>query len=369
MAKVISLFSHKGKVSKTTTTFNLGWMFAEMGLKTLIVDADPQCNLTSYVLGLDSQKEMDLFYAKKENDDVYNAIKHILKPSVNDIAGVKAVKPTDTLHKNLKLAAGNIAINELDVFCTVGITSDNKYNIHALKFVGLFNSMIRETARLYEFDIVLVDMSPGSGAFNRSILMGSDYFIIPTYPDFFCYQSIEYLASQLPEWSKEFERYRKPEVLNALPKHNPKMLGVICQRYRPFKNTTQDKVKEAQKWVDKIQSASNNILSQPLKEVNMIIDEVVFKSFIHNEKPYNLVNIPDFNSLILLSQEYNVPVFSLTKEQLNQNGVVLEKWQDNQKVFQSLFESLALSITQMIGLEIADKSIFDSLINKASKPV
>ncbi|NMV11942.1 ParA family protein, partial [Vibrio parahaemolyticus] len=35
--KIISLFNHKGGVSKTTTTFNLGWMLAELGFKTMIV--------------------------------------------------------------------------------------------------------------------------------------------------------------------------------------------------------------------------------------------------------------------------------------------------------------------------------------------
>jgi len=49
--KIISLFNHKGGVSKTTTTFNMGWMLANLGYKVLIVDADPQCNLTALALG------------------------------------------------------------------------------------------------------------------------------------------------------------------------------------------------------------------------------------------------------------------------------------------------------------------------------
>ena len=47
MAKMIALFNHKGGVSKTTTTFNLGWIMARQGAKVLLIDADPQCNLTS----------------------------------------------------------------------------------------------------------------------------------------------------------------------------------------------------------------------------------------------------------------------------------------------------------------------------------
>ena len=50
MAQRIALFNHKGGVSKTTTTFNLGWMLASKGKKVILVDADPHkiIGLTTY---------------------------------------------------------------------------------------------------------------------------------------------------------------------------------------------------------------------------------------------------------------------------------------------------------------------------------
>lgn len=60
MAKKIVLFNHKGGVSKTTSSFNIGWKIAQLGHKVLLVDADPQCNLTSIFLG-------DRFYSYYEN--------------------------------------------------------------------------------------------------------------------------------------------------------------------------------------------------------------------------------------------------------------------------------------------------------------
>ena len=67
MAQRIALFNHKGGVSKTTTTFNLGWMLASKGKKVILVDADPQCNLTGIVLGFTGITEFEQFYEKKAN--------------------------------------------------------------------------------------------------------------------------------------------------------------------------------------------------------------------------------------------------------------------------------------------------------------
>ncbi|MDE2264890.1 MAG: ParA family protein, partial [Alphaproteobacteria bacterium] len=52
MAKRIVIFNHKGGVSKTTSAYNIGWMISKKH-NVLLVDADPQCNLTSLILGDD----------------------------------------------------------------------------------------------------------------------------------------------------------------------------------------------------------------------------------------------------------------------------------------------------------------------------
>jgi cellulose biosynthesis protein BcsQ len=50
MVKKVALFNHKGGVSKTTTTFNLGWMLAAKGKRVILVYTDSQCNLTGMAL-------------------------------------------------------------------------------------------------------------------------------------------------------------------------------------------------------------------------------------------------------------------------------------------------------------------------------
>lgn len=48
------MFSHKGGVGKTTLVHNLGYILADRGKRVLLIDADPQMNLTSAVAGLAS---------------------------------------------------------------------------------------------------------------------------------------------------------------------------------------------------------------------------------------------------------------------------------------------------------------------------
>src|SRR5579863_3393054 len=79
MAPIISLFNHKGGVSKTTTAFNLGWALSERGSRVLIVDGDPQCNLTGTVLGFDGISDFSDFYKQHKNANVSECLSPIFK--------------------------------------------------------------------------------------------------------------------------------------------------------------------------------------------------------------------------------------------------------------------------------------------------
>jgi cellulose biosynthesis protein BcsQ len=61
--KLISVFNNKGGVGKTTLTYHIAHALAEMGQKVLILDLDPQCNLTIY--GVDSEKLHDYLGARR----------------------------------------------------------------------------------------------------------------------------------------------------------------------------------------------------------------------------------------------------------------------------------------------------------------
>ncbi len=362
---LISLFNHKGGVSKTTTTFNLGWTFAKKGRKTLIVDADPQCNLTAYVLGLQNYDDLTAFYENVHNDNVYARMEPIISGANSN---PQQVKPCQTLNENLLLAAGHLFMSDLDISLSTGITS-GKFLPFAKQFVGAFQSIIRKTAESQKCELVLIDMSPNAGALNRSILMSSDYFIIPTSPDFFSFQSIQTLGEMLPKWNQDFADFRDSSVANHLPQDPPRMLGVISQKYRPYTKKDNEKQKRQgvarsfQEWIDKIQRASNEVLAKSLCEHGMVISEKIFKRHVKDESPYNLVSIGDFNSLIALSQEYSKPIFELTDDELNFSGKVLENMQKNQTQFAQVFSDLADKIINLIEEDYIPRKSFKKTTN------
>ena len=106
MMKRISIFNHKGGVGKTTLTVNLAIELASQGKRVLLVDTDPQCNLTSYLFE-DSVVD-DLL----DNSDGPNGrtIWSALKPVVEGVGETRSIEPYETAFKNLYLIPGRYKV-------------------------------------------------------------------------------------------------------------------------------------------------------------------------------------------------------------------------------------------------------------------
>ncbi|MCF5467180.1 ParA family protein [Pseudomonas syringae] len=334
--KMISLFNHKGGVSKTTTTFNLGWMLAEQGYKILIVDTDPQCNLTALVLGYSSIDDTSEFYAKNPNCDLYTCILPVLNGEGRHLDAA----PVATAHPNLSLLCGNLQLSEAETQISVALTTAAK--LPAMRNIpGVLGACIRSAATKNDFDYVLVDMSPSVGALNQCLLMSSDYFIVPTAPDFFCAQAIKSLTRVVPKWNKEVSDFRDSSFVYHLPENPPKFIGIISQKYRPRNGAP---AKSFQRWIDIINSEVANALVPALVPFHMCLDDALFKSFSIEDEPYNLANIADFNSLIAQAQKHNVPVFALTDDQIEQGGNILDNMKLSRDDFGKTFYELSLKV-------------------------
>lgn len=343
MAIILSLFNHKGGVSKTTTTFNLGWALAGLGYRTLMVDGDPQCNLTGTILGYAGHDDLVDFYEAEGQKTIFDSLASFFNGSFNSF---EAPNVCELAQENLYLLPGHIDFAEYETQISVALsTSQSLKAIQNLP--GTLKYMIDAVADENNIDIVLVDMSPSVGATNQCFLMSSDYFLVPTSPDFYCKQAVNSLARVLPRWHTEIDKFRNTKEIDFKFPPPPKFIGMISQKYRPRENVP---AKSFLRWIEEIKHAVDSNLIPALRQCNMTVSADEFRECVAADGPYNLANIADFNSLIAQSQKHHTPVFALSDAQIEQSGVVLKTMVENREKFRETFNDLAAAVAKLTGL-------------------
>lgn len=195
MAIQICLFNHKGGVSKTTTTFNLGWMMANKGKRVLLIDCDPQCNLTGMVLGFKASEDFKAIYEAEGVRNIYDGLAPAFLSRPTPIEPVTC-EPVQG-QPNMFLLPGHIGLAEYEV--TLGIAQELSGSLVTLQNLpGSLHHLFQVTAESLNADYILVDMSPSLGPINQNLLMTSDYFLVPMTPDYFSVMATDSLAAVIP---------------------------------------------------------------------------------------------------------------------------------------------------------------------------
>ena len=105
----ISVFNHKGGVGKTTLTVNIAFAMAQLGKRVLLVDSDPQANLTSYLV---DDEVVDSLLDESDGPNgstVWSAV----KPIVDGSGAVRLIEPIER-GPNLYLLSGDIRLAEFE---------------------------------------------------------------------------------------------------------------------------------------------------------------------------------------------------------------------------------------------------------------
>lgn len=336
MVHKIALFNHKGGVSKTTTTFNLGWMLASKGKRVILVDTDPQCNLTGMALGFSANQDLEEIYNKKQNIKSGLAPAFESQPRLIDSVECIPIERRDGLF----LLPGHVGLAEYEV--TLGIAQELSGSIQTLQNLpGSISYLLEKTAEKFSADYILIDMSPSLSSINQNLLMTSDFFILPTVPDFFSVMAIDSLASIIPKWHHWAEKASDLRILKdaayPFPKTTPLFLGTIIQNYRiKYRKPSA----AFQKWMEEIESAISNRLIPGLRSEHMLLpDRLYTEQGLGSD--FCLIKVSDFNSLIATSQDYQTPVFDLSIDQIGQSGAALQNTLRSQGEFKTAFSTLA----------------------------
>jgi chromosome partitioning protein len=188
MGKIISIVNQKGGVSKTTVTANVATILAEKNVEILLIDLDPQSNLTSYFIDKDMElKDAATIRVLFEQEIAKNPdiIHHTRFPSLKII-------PSSTTLAAISWSTGTL--------------------IDAQRRISTFLATVEK-----DFDLVLIDTQPDLSTYTLNALIASDYFLVPLQPERMSVNGYSLLSNTV-------------HIVHSI---NPKLdlLGVICTQY------------------------------------------------------------------------------------------------------------------------------------------
>lgn len=289
--KSIAFFNNKGGVGKTTLVYHLAWMMADQGIKTLVVDLDPQANLTAMFLNED---RLEALWPDEEHPDtIFGAIRPILK-GVGDIA-----RPhVEHLSDHLGLIPGDLGLSRFEDKLSDAWPRCHNRDESAFRTMTAFHRVVEEGTD-FGAQIALIDVGPNLGAINRAALIASEQVVLPLAPDLFSLQGLKNLGPTLREWREIWaELAPKAPAELSMPAGSMQPAGYIVMQHgirdsRP--------VMAYQRWMDRIPGVYRQA----------VLDEPSTDSTLVSGDPYNLALLKHYRSLMPMAMQAHKPIFYL----------------------------------------------------------
>ena len=164
-ARIFAVANQKGGVGKTTTTVNLSACFADRGLKTLVIDLDPQANATTSV-GLDP-RGLDA--------SIYEVL-------LQDLELDEIIEPT--MIKGLHIAPSSLDLAGAEIELVAAFSRERR----------LREAMSRAVS---EYDIIMIDCPPSLGLLTINGLTAADEVVVPIQTEYFALEGLSQLVRNI----------------------------------------------------------------------------------------------------------------------------------------------------------------------------
>jgi cellulose biosynthesis protein BcsQ len=334
--------NNKGGVGKTTLTGNIAAFFAlELEKRVLIIDCDPQCNITQFVLG--DTRTIELYWpeAASKDDPKVKTVLDVVQPMLDGDATInKTVKPmgVKTNRFGVDLLPGHPRFSLFEDPLSSAWTELPSGKAGGFRVTNWLRSYLDSVKDSY--DLAFVDVSPSLGALNRSVLLSSDYFVTPLGADAFSLLGIRNISRWMAGWTEYYEvALEQSERLNAgalerfnIPRDIPIKDGFVGY-------TLQQYIAKAKGGERRPTKAYERILEDVPHEIATFLNGFIAAPALDT----HLGDVPNLYSLIPLAQSANAPIIALKAK----DGLVGSQF-SQAAVYKQIIGSLANEIARRI---------------------
>jgi cellulose biosynthesis protein BcsQ len=291
------LFNNKGGVGKTTLTFNIAHMLARNGFRTVVLDFDPQSNVTA--IFLDEDQLEDIWSTDVSDGRTVAGCLDLVRRGKGDLREPVLVAAAD----NLSLLPGSLFLSRFEqTLAEEWAKTGSTTNERALDVTCSLANLAEQAASKVGADYLLIDVGPSLGALNRAALLSCDAVVIPVAPDLFSLQGLRNIGPTLREWRADWQTVVKQARRRgnaALPEREFQPLGYIVQQHLARSDRP---VSGYRKWAEQIPSEFHRF----------VLDESTPAAPLPVESDaYCLATLKHFASLVPIAQAARKPMFDL----------------------------------------------------------
>ena len=198
--QTISFINYKGGVGKTTLTANIAAELAFRGRRVLLVDLDPQTNLTLSFIDLDTWRQLD-----SQGRTIKHWYDEFLDADLDEPLRDLIITPTRVNNKlrslnstgHIDLISSHLELINLDMELATRYGGNSERTIRS-SFLRLFSRLKRGLEEVRdEYDLVLIDCPPNFNIVTQNAIIASDMYLVPAKADFLSTLGIDQLVRHI----------------------------------------------------------------------------------------------------------------------------------------------------------------------------
>lgn len=325
--KTIAFFNNKGGVGKTSLVYHLAWTYADAGKRVLMVDLDPQSNLTAMCV---SEERLEQLWLRPDLERL--SMRGAIQPIIDGIGDIQEPH-LEAIDDRLALIPGDIRLSDFEQKLSDAWPRTMDKDPAAFRIASSFYRTIRRGAAAHEAELVLIDVGPNLGAINRSALISADFVVTPVGADLFSVQGLRNLGPTLQEWRDQWQDRlaRNPVQELELPAGLMRAAGYVVMQPNLYGGEV---TKAYKRWLDEI----------PRVYAEKVVQTQVAHDLDVNSDPYALAIVKHYRSLMPMAQTARKPIFKLAAA----DGAIGAHWtavQDVGREFRALASAIESRLT------------------------